>query len=167
MNRSNSRVRAIVAVALAVTLAAPLAARADKTTDANKKLVRRYVEEIANQGKADAADEIIGADYVYHGEGPEGTGPEVVKQFNSMYRTAFPDLHLTIEDMIAEGDRVVVRVTARGTNSGPMMDQPATGKKIEVRSIFIVRIANGKVVEEWENIDELSMMRQLGLMPEE
>jgi len=130
----------------------------------NKALARRYVEEIVNQNKPEVADEIIAPEYVYHGRGPEGTGPEVVKAFVAMYRVAFPDIKLTIEDLIAEGDRVAVRLSVTGTNTGPLGDTPPTGKPANLTAIFILRVAEGKVVEEWEVVDELGMMEQLGLM---
>jgi len=156
-----------LAAALALALLVPGGARADKTTEANKKIAKRYVEEIANQGKLDVADEIISASYVYHGRGPEGTGPQVVKDFYEMFHAAFSNLNLSIEDMIAEGDRVVIRLTGRGVNDGPFMGMDATNKKVEAASILIVRIANGKIAEEWEVFDEAGMMMQLGILPEE
>ena len=82
-----------------------------------------------------------------------------------MYRTAFPDLRMTIEDMTAEGDRVVVRWTVRGTQTGEMMGMPATGKPTTVTGMFLNRLAAGKIVEGWGNFDALGMMQQLGLIP--
>ena len=152
---------------LAGLVAVALAASTDPVTDDNKALARRYVEEIVNQNKSEVADEIIASEYVYHGRGPEGKGPEVVKEFVDMYRVAFPDIQLTIEDMIAEGDRVAVRLNATGTNTGPLGDTPPTGKPVNLAAIFIIRVAEGKVVEEWEVVDELGMMEQLGLMSED
>lgn len=151
----------LVAVALAASTSPVFTG--DVTAD-NKALARRYVEEIVNQNKPEVADEIIAPEYVYHGRGPEGKGPEVVKKFVDMYRIAFPDIKLTIEDLIAEGDRVAVRLNATGTNTGPLGDTPPTGKPVNVTSIFIIRVAEGQVVEEWEVVDELGMMEQLGLM---
>jgi len=159
--RTVSLLAGLVAVSLAAS--ASSAFTADVTAD-NKALARRYVEEIVNQNKPEVADEIIAPEYVYHGRGPEGRGPEVVKEFVGTYRVAFPDIELTIEDMIAEGDRVAVRLSATGTNTGPLGDTPPTGKPVSLTAIFVIRVAEGKVVEEWEVVDELGMMEQLGLV---
>ncbi len=82
-----------------------------------------------------------------------------------MWRAGFPDLHITIEDIIAEGDKVATRATARGTHKGEFMNIPPTGKQVTVTSIAIQQIAGGKVVEVWVNIDHLGMMQQLGAVP--
>jgi steroid delta-isomerase-like uncharacterized protein len=132
----------------------------------NKALFRRFIEEIINQGNLAIVDELFGSDYIYHAPGsPEFRGPEGVNQFVMMYRSAFPDLHLTVEDLIAEGDKVVTRWTMRGTHRGELMGIPATGKQVSVPGIVISRFANGKIVEEWENFDTLGLMQQLGLVP--
>jgi len=88
-----------------------------------------------------------------------------MKQFVSMYLTAYPDTHFTIEDQIAEGDTVVTRWTARGTHKGPLMGIPPTGKQVTVTGISIGRVVNGKTVEGWSNYDTLGMMQQLGVVP--
>jgi steroid delta-isomerase-like uncharacterized protein len=132
----------------------------------NKAIVRRSFEEVWNQGKLVAADEIYDASFVAHGLGVElPPGPEGFKQFVSVYRSAFPDLHFTIEDQFAEGDRVVVRWTARGTHKGELMGIPATGKPVVVTGIDIYHIHSGKAVESWANWDALGMMQQLGVIP--
>jgi steroid delta-isomerase-like uncharacterized protein len=113
----------------------------------------------------DLAGEIYDAAYVYHPDPHRVKGPEGVKQIVGVYRAAFPDLHLTIEDLIAEGDKVVVRFTARGTHQGDLMGVAPTGKEVTVTGISIVRIAEGKIVEEWENFDALGMMQQIGAVP--
>ncbi|MGH7601513.1 MAG: ester cyclase, partial [bacterium] len=86
-------------------------------------------------------------------------------QTMGMFRTAFPDLQVTVEDIIAKGDKVWVYTTMRGTNKGEFMGMPATGKKIEVKGIDIVRFVNGKAVEHWGVSDDLTMMQQLGMIP--
>ena len=90
---------------------------------------------------------------------------EQYKQLVTMYFSAFPDLHLTIEDQIAEGDKVVTRWTARGTHQGPFMGIPPTGKRAVVTGIAIDRFANGKFVENWNNGDDLGLLQQLGVVP--
>ena len=82
-----------------------------------------------------------------------------------MFLKAFPDLHLTVEDMIAEGDKVVTRFTSRGTQTGAFMGIPPTGKQVTVSSIVIARIADGKIVEEWGLDDQMGMLQQLGVIP--
>ena len=92
-------------------------------------------------------------------------GPEDVKRFMGEFRSAFPDFHTTIEDQIAEGDRVATRWTMRGTHEGEFRGIPATGNQISVTGIGIFRFSDGKVVESWDNFDQLGMMQQLGVVP--
>jgi steroid delta-isomerase-like uncharacterized protein len=138
------------------------------STEQNKTLVRRYWEEVWNQGNLAVVDELITADFDGHpapSDANFGRGPTGQKQFVDMYRTAFPDLRMTIEDMTAEGDRVAVRWTARGTNTGEMMGMPATGKHATVTGMFLNRLAAGKIAEGWGNFDALGMLQQLGVIP--
>jgi steroid delta-isomerase-like uncharacterized protein len=125
----------------------------------------RTTEEIFNKGNLDVVDETHDKDYVGHTSSDETKGPESVKQFASQYRNAFPDLKITNEDMIAEGDMVVSRQTVTGTHKGEFQGIAPTGKKITVTSILIVRIVNGKIVETWMNMDSLGFMQQLGIIP--
>jgi steroid delta-isomerase-like uncharacterized protein len=138
------------------------------STEQNKTLVRRYWEEVWNKGNLAVVDELIATDFDGHplpGEPDFGRGPAGQKQLVGMYRTAFPDLRMTIEDMTAEGDRVVVRWTARGSQTGEMMGIPATGKHTTVTGMFMGRVAAGKIAEGWGNFDALGMMQQLGVIP--
>ena len=131
----------------------------------NKRLVRRGIEEVWNRGNLAAVDELVASDFVIHSSPDEIHGPEGAKQYAAMLRAAFPDIHLTIDDQIAEGDRVVTRWTARGTHLGPFQGIPSTGKQVRVTAIDIDRVANGKLVECWTNVDELGLLRQLGVLP--
>jgi steroid delta-isomerase-like uncharacterized protein len=132
----------------------------------NKTLVRRVYEEIINKGNLNLADEAFASDYVYRSPGsPELRGPEGFKQLITMYRNAFPDLHLDLDNLIAEGDTVVSRWTARGTHKGELMGIPPTGKQVTVTGVVISRFAGGKAVEDWELVDSLGMMQQLGAIP--
>jgi len=138
------------------------------STEQNKTFVRRYWEQVWNQGNLAVVDELIASDFDGHplpSDPDFGRGPAGQKQLVGMYRTAFPDLRMTIEDMTAEGDRVVVRWTVRGTQTGEMMGIPATGKPTTVTGMFLNRLAAGKIVEGWGNFDALGMMQQLGLIP--
>ncbi len=136
-------------------------------SEQNKILTRRALEEVWNRGNFAVVDELVASDFVVHASTPanETHGPEGVKHFYAMLRQAFPDLHFTIEDQIADGDRVVTRWTARGTHTGEFQGIPPTGKQVRLTGIDIDRIANGKFVECWTNVDELGMMQQLGVLP--
>jgi predicted ester cyclase len=138
-------------------------------SEENKAVVRREIEELLNHmGNLDAAEEILAPDYVSHEPtSGETRGREVAKQFAATYREAFPDLQTTIEDMVAEGDKVVVRFRGRGTHQGETeVFGPPTGKRMEMTGITINRVSEGKIVEAWTNADALGMMQQLGLIPE-
>ena len=139
------------------------------SAEENKAVVRREVEELYNHtGNLDAADEIFAPDYVsYEPTSGETRGIEGARQFAATFREAFPDLECTIEDMIAEGDKVVMRFRGGGTHQGDTEAfGPATGKRMEMTGITIKRLSGGKIVEAWTNFDALGMMRQLGLIPE-
>jgi steroid delta-isomerase-like uncharacterized protein len=129
----------------------------------NKALCRRLVNEVINQGNLATVDALVGPNYIYHGPGFELRGPEGFKQMVTMYRTAFPDLTLTINDLIAEDDKVVTRWTARGTHRGDLQGIAPTGRTTTVTGILISRFAGGKLVEDWEAFDEVGMLRQLGV----
>jgi len=132
----------------------------------NKAIVQRAAEEVMSKKNLAVVDELFAADYVSHAAGgQEVRGPEGVKQFLSMYDSAFPDMRETIEDMVAEGDKVVARVTMTGTHQGEFMGMAATGKQVTVTGIAILRIVGGKVVEEWREDDRLGVMQQLGVIP--
>ena len=136
----------------------------EKKTENNKAIVRRAYEEVWNQGKLDVIDEIFAADLVGHIAGsPDIHGPEGLKQFVTMYRTAFPDLQFTIEDQLAEGDKVATRWTSTGTHKGELMGIPPTGVQVKSTGICIARIAGGKFVETWPHSDDLGMLQQLGM----
>ncbi len=136
-------------------------------SEENKAVVRREFEEMFNQGgNVDAAEEIYTPDYVGHEPTfGDSHGVEGAKQFAADFRQAFPDLQTTIEDMVAEGDKVVTRFSARGTHQGETEYLgPPTGNSFEVTGITIERFSDGKIVEDWTNFDALGLMQQLGLM---
>jgi predicted ester cyclase len=136
------------------------------STKENKTKQRRVWEEVVNKGDLSLVDEFIAPSYIYHGPmGMEYKGPAGLRQLITMFRTAFPDLHTTIDDMVAEGDKVATRITARGTHEGELMGIAPTGKKITFTGILITRWVGGKEVEAWEIPDMLGMMQQLGVMP--
>ena len=136
------------------------------STEANKAAIRHFYDEVFNKKNRAAIDEFIDPNQVDHAA-PPGTpgGLAGAKQTIGMYLTAFPDLHFTVEDMIAEGDKLVARLTVRGTQQGAFMGIPPTGKHVTATAIDISRMAGGKSVEHWIEMDTLGMMQQLGVIP--
>jgi steroid delta-isomerase-like uncharacterized protein len=137
------------------------------SAEENKAMFRRLMDEVVNKGNLDIIDELVAADVVEHEELLPGLpqNREGVKQFFAILRSAFPDIKATIEDVIAEGDKVVARGTMSGTHQGEFMGIPATGKKVSFGAIDILRITNGKFVEHWGLTDSMAMMQQLGVIP--
>ena len=134
-------------------------------SEENKAIARRAWELVDNP---DIIDEVYAPDVVWHEPDGEVRGIEEAKQFISMYKTAFPDMKATVEDVIAEGDKVVTRVTIRGTHQGEVDEFGLpTGRQVEVKGITISRFEGGKIVEDWDSYDNLSIMQQLGLVPEQ
>ncbi len=132
----------------------------------NKALIREIIEEVWNKGNLAAVDRYFAPDYVDHTPFPgQGPGPEGYRQGVTAIRDAFPDLHLTLGDILGEGDKVAFRYTMDGTHQGGFMGIPPTGKPFSVEGMIIARIAEGKGVERWANLDTLSLMQQLGVIP--
>jgi steroid delta-isomerase-like uncharacterized protein len=133
----------------------------------NKTVARRFFEEVWNKGNLAVANAIVTADQVTHDPNTPNTapGPEGAKQVASFYRGAFPDLHFQLEDVIADGDKVVVRITATGTHQRELPGIPVTGKRIAVHGIVIQRFEDGKIVESWVQFDHLGLLQQLGAVP--
>jgi steroid delta-isomerase-like uncharacterized protein len=138
------------------------------STEANKAIVIQLYEEIWNQGDLDLVDKLIAPNAINHDpQHPPGvpSGPQGLKAAVTMLRSAFPDDHHTIEDLVAEGDKVVVRTTLTGTHQGSFLGLAPTGKHIANTSIHIFRIASGQIVEVWANRDDLGVLQQLGAIP--
>ena len=141
------------------------------SSETNKIVSRRFFEEVFGKGNLNVLDEIIASDHVNSGPGtlPElPTGPDGAKRVVTVFRNAFPDVHFTIDDQIAEGDQVVTRWTADGTHQGDLTGIPPTNKTSTVTGIAIDRIVNGKIAESWGIFDQFGMLQQLGIisMPE-
>ena len=136
------------------------------STEENKAVVRRFVEEVQSQGRLDVIDHVIAPDFVNH-TAPPGLPPtrEGGRQLMALFRAAFPDGHMTIEDMLAEGDKVVTRKTFHGTHQGEFMGIPPTGRHVAIQVIDIVRVVDGQVVEHWNVVDNLGLLHQLGVIP--
>ena len=135
-------------------------------SEENKAIARRFIDEVINKGDLGVIDELVSPSMVDH-SAPPGlpSGPEGTKQMLTMSRTAFPDPNGTLQDLLAEGDKVAVRYTIRGTHQGDFMGIAATGKKVTIEGIEIDRIEDGKVVEHWESMDMMALMQQLGAVP--
>ena len=137
------------------------------STEENKEIVRRYIEEAVGQGQLDRTGEFVADSYVRHdpSQPAEVRGLAALTALNARLRAPFPDLQLTIEDLLAEGDKVVTRVIARGTHRGEFLGLAPTGRPAVATAIVIHRLAGGKIVEEWVQVDTLGMLQQLGALP--
>jgi steroid delta-isomerase-like uncharacterized protein len=137
-------------------------------SEANKNVFRRLFEEVWNKGYLPVADALFAYNYIHHDPStPDvGRGPESERKRATLYRNAFPDLRLTIEDIIAEGETVVARWSCEGTHKGDLGGIAPTGKPFKISGVSIARFAGGKMVEGWVNWDAQGLMQQLGVVPE-
>jgi predicted ester cyclase len=141
--------------------------------ESNKDLCRRFIQKIFNEGELSMIRDFVSPDVVNHeladalgdGKPPEGHSIEWMEELVYLYRRAFPDLHLEIQDQIAEGDRVVTCLGMRGTQKNALLGIAASGRKIDVAGIRVDRMAGGKIVESWVHFDTIGMLRQLGALP--
>jgi steroid delta-isomerase-like uncharacterized protein len=136
-------------------------------SETNKALMQRWFEEVWNQGRTDAIDELLADDVVIHGlvdaSGQPVRGAQAFRDFHRQFRGAFPNMNITVEDVIAEGDRAVARCDVRGQHSGDDLGFKATNAPVQFSGIAIVRIENGKIAEAWNQFDFMEMNKQLGL----
>jgi len=136
------------------------------TNSQNQTLVNRFFDEMCNQRKLNIADELFSSDHVYNDpQAPTGPGPEGVKQVISMYQSAIPDAHWHVMETFAADNVIVTRWKGSGTHKNELMGIPPTGKFVEVRGIWIHRIANNKIVASYNVWDTLGMLQQLGVVP--
>jgi len=134
-------------------------------SEENKAVVRRWVEAF-NEGDIDAVNELLTDSYVRHDpNSPEVRGPEEEKQLIAMYRSAFPDLHFSLEDMLAEDDRVATRLSISATHKGELLGIAPTENRLSLTAMEIYRLREGKIDEQWVNVDTLGMMQQIGAIP--
>jgi steroid delta-isomerase-like uncharacterized protein len=131
-------------------------------SEQNKTLARRWFEDLFSRGNLDVANEILSAEFVDHLTHEDERGLEELKHYVGIYRTAFPDIQDTVEDIVAEGDKVVVRWTSGGTHQGEFMGVAPTGRHVRFSGMRLFRIAENKIVESWVNIDERGLQEQLG-----
>lgn len=137
------------------------------STEANKAVVRHFYEAIWNQGDLARIDAVLAPDFVDHDpmEGATGRRGIEPKALITMWRAAFPDVALTIEDQLAEGDQVLTRWRATGTNRGSFLGRPPTGKQVTITGMWLDRVQDGQIVESWANWDTLGLLQQLGWVP--
>ena len=129
----------------------------------NKAIVRRYLEQVFNERRIDLFEEFLVDNYQIHGAGI-APGRKAATEWHTMIGAAFPDMWLTFEDMIAEGDKVVIRGDFSGTHQGELFGIPATGKKVTHTSVFIFRLIKGQIVEGWYATNDMDLMQQLGFL---
>jgi steroid delta-isomerase-like uncharacterized protein len=137
------------------------------SAEENKAVVRHFWQDHLNTGNATLCEKDFAPDAVNHDPSspPVLPGPEGMAQLITLYRTAFPDLTATVEDMVAEGDEVAYRLTFHGTNQGELMGMPATGRHVTYTGIGIDKVVNGTITEMWLNFDALGMLQQVGAVP--
>ena len=134
------------------------------SAEENKALAHRAWDAV-DPDDLSAIDEVYAADCLIHETDQDLRGTEALKRYVSTFFEGFPDMSITVEDAIAEGDKVVTRMKARGTHTGEFMGIPPTGKRVEVAGITVHRVEGGKIAEEWEVFDAMGMMQQLGVVP--
>ena len=137
-------------------------------SEENKALIRRWFEEVWNKGRADAIDEMFDENGLAHGLSDDPskpiTGPREFRPFHTVFREAFPNMIIAVEDTVAEGDKVAARCSVRAKHEGDFLEGAATQSPVEFTGITIVRIENGKIVEAWNNFDFMTMYKQVGLL---
>jgi steroid delta-isomerase-like uncharacterized protein len=139
---------------------------AQVTSSTNKAVVRDFIDALFSRGELDAVDTYLAADFINHDPPLNVTADrEGMRSAAAMFRTGFPDWHSELHELIAEGDLVVERFTASGTHRGEALGVPGTGWTVSLRGINIFRVRDGLIVERWGRLDELGLLRQLGLVP--
>ena len=131
-------------------------------SEVNETVMRRFIGEVINNGDFSVLDELVQPNYVYRSPDQELDGPEALKGLLAAYRTAFPDLHIEIEEMVSAGNKTVISFTLSGTHEGDLMGIAASGRQVKVSGMILSHFENGKIVEEWESYNEMEMMQQLG-----
>ena len=129
----------------------------------NKATVRLLIEEVFNKGNLSVLNEVIHEDYYYHSPTEKMEGTDDLRAFVQAFRSAFPDLHIRVDDQIAEGDKVSTRITMTGTHRGDFLGLPETGKRVHIQGVVLSRLQDGLIREEWELLDQLTLLQQLGI----
>ncbi len=129
----------------------------------SKETVSLLIEEVFNKGNLLVLDEVIHSDYRYQSPTESMEGVEDLKAFVQAFREAFPDLHIRVLSQIAEGESVCTRISMTGTHRGDFLGLPATSKSVQLQGVVISRLQNGLIIEEWELLDQLTLLQQLGI----
>ena len=129
----------------------------------SKETIRLLIEEVFNKGNLSVLNELIHKDYHYQSPTESMNGVDDLRAFVQAFRSAFPDLHIYVDDQIAEGDKVSTRITMTGTHQGDFLGLPETGKRVHIQGIVLSRLRDGLILEEWELLDQLSLLQQLGI----
>lgn len=130
----------------------------------HEALMHRFIDRVINEGDYSVLTDLLHPDYVYRAPGQELHGVEAIRAVLEVYRSALPDLHVGVDDLVAAGDRVAIAFTLTGTHAGTLMGVEATGKRVKVNGTLFSRLEGGRIVEEWEVIDQLSLLAQLGVV---
>jgi steroid delta-isomerase-like uncharacterized protein len=133
-------------------------------SEAHETVMRRFAEEVVSNGDFSVLDELVHPTYVFRSPGQEVHGLEGLRAVIGAYRTAFPDLKMTVEDLVAAGEKAVVSFTLTGTHEGDLMGIAATGRPARTSGMVLSRFEDGRIVEEWEVLDQLTMLQQLGVV---
>ena len=133
-------------------------------SEVHERVMRRFAGEIVSNGNFSVLDDLVHPSYVFRSPGQEVHGLEGLRGVIDGYRTAFPDLKMTVHDLIVAGEKAVVSFTLTGTHQGDLMGIAPTGKEIEVSGMVLSRLEDGRIVEEWEVLDQLTMLQQLGVV---
>jgi len=129
----------------------------------NEALLRRWFEEVWNKGRTEAVDEMMAVDAIAHGLGDtQVVGPAAFKGFHAKFKGAFPDIKISVDDILSQGDKVAVRFTIRATHQGDHLGVPATGREVSFPAMSLVRCKDGQIAEGWNLVDMLAMMQQIG-----
>ena len=132
------------------------------STDENKRLVQRFVDEVLAGGRVEPIEELVAADFVSHTWDMTDAGRDKLRATTPQMHARLTDVEMTVEEMVAEGDRVVVRLTSSATPTGDFMGVPAAGKRYTIGEMHWFRVRDGQIVEHWHQMDGLGLMRQLG-----
>jgi steroid delta-isomerase-like uncharacterized protein len=135
------------------------------TGEERKALALKAIDEVMNKGNMAPIDEHMSANFIFHGAQAQLTGREQFKQFITMLRSAFPDIQLNVEAIACDGDILAVRTSFTGTNTGPLRGIPPTGKKVAMQEALFYRFEGDKITEEWQFINQMAMLQQLGIVP--
>ena len=133
-------------------------------SEAHEEVMRRFVDEVINNGNFSVLDELVHPNYVYRSPSQELNGPDGLKSLFTAYRNAFPDLNVEIDELVVAGDKVVISIALTGAHEGDLMGIAATGKRVKVHGMVLSRFEDGKIIDEWEILDELAMFQQLGVV---